>query len=237
VKLATATILCLAVNAAALTPAIAADAPKTDEEKFGYAIGFQIGSNLKQQGLTNLDIKAMAQAIDDVLNDRDLKLSMDEMQAAFQAAQQKMMADRDAKGQAAKTAGEEFLAANKSKPGVTELKSGIQYKVLEKGTGEQPTTADTVVAHYRGTLIDGTEFDSSYKRGEPATFPLSNVIQGWQEVLPLMKVGSKWEVYIPSDLAYGAQGAGGQIGPNETLIFEIELKDIKQQAPDAPKMQ
>jgi FKBP-type peptidyl-prolyl cis-trans isomerase FklB len=237
VKLLTTSLLTLALSAGVIAPAVAADAPKTDEEKFGYAIGFQIGQNLKGQGLTDLDVKAMAQAIEDVLNDRKLKLSMDEMQQAFQAAQQKMMAEREAQGKEAKDKGEKFLAENKKKAGVTELKSGIQYKVIKEGNGESPSIDDTVVAHYRGTLIDGTVFDSSYKRGEPATFPLSNVIQGWQEILPLMKVGSKWEVFIPSEMAYGAKGAGANIGPNETLIFEIELKDIKEGGGKAPQGQ
>lgn len=223
------------LHVAFIPQAIAADAPKSDKEKFGYAIGFQIGQNLKSQGITNLDIKSMAQAIDDVLNDRKLQVSMEDMQAAFRAEQEKMVAQRTAKGSKAKEAGDKFLAENKSKAGVTELVSGIQYKVIKTGEGKKPTSADTVVAHYRGTLIDGTEFDSSYGRGEPATFPLSGVIKGWQEVLPLMATGSKWQVFIPSNLAYGEQGAGANIGPNETLIFDIELIDIKPSGAAKPK--
>lgn len=209
------------------TPALSADEIKTDEQKFSYAIGFQIGSSLKQQGLLNLDIKIVSQAIDDVLQNRDLKLSMEEMQAAFQARQKEMMAERQAEGEKAKAAGEKFLAENKKKAGVKTLDNGIQYKVLAQGKGKKPTLASSVVAHYRGTLINGKEFDSSYKRGEPATFPLNGVIKGWQEVLPMMAEGSKWQVWIPSDLAYGSNGAGGDIGPNETLIFEIELIEVK----------
>ena len=209
------------------TSAYAADEIKTDEQKFSYAIGFQLGQNLKNQGLGDIDVKVMTQAINDVLGGKDLKLSMEEMQQAFQAKQQKMMADMEAKGDKAKVAGDKFLADNKSKPGVKTLENGIQYKVITEGKGNKPTLESSVVAHYRGTLIDGTEFDSSYKRGEPATFPLNGVIKGWQEVLPLMAVGSKWQVWIPSDLAYGARGAGANIGPNETLIFEIELLEIK----------
>jgi FKBP-type peptidyl-prolyl cis-trans isomerase FklB len=208
--------------------AFAADtAIKTDEQKFSYAIGFQIGQNLKNQKLTNIDVNIMSQAISDVLKDQKLKVSMEDMQKAFQAMQQKIMAERGAEGEKAKAAGEKFLADNKTKPGVKTLDSGIQYKVITEGTGTKPTLKDSVVAHYRGTLIDGTEFDSSYKRGEPATFPLNGVIKGWQEVLPLMPVGSKWQVVIPSELAYGTRGAGASIGPNETLVFEIELMEIK----------
>lgn len=202
------------------TSAFAADEIKTDEQKFSYAIGFQLGQNLKNQGLGDIDVKIMTQAINDVLGGKDLKLSMEEMQQAFQAKQQKMLAK-------AKDAGDKFLAENKSKPGVKTLDNGIQYKVITEGKGNKPTLESSVVAHYSGTLIDGTEFDSSYKRGEPATFPLNGVIKGWQEVLPLMTVGSKWQVWIPSDLGYGTRGAPPSIGPNETLIFEIELLEIK----------
>ena len=123
--------------------------------------------------------------------------------------------------------GEDFLAANKAKDGVVTLPSGLQYKVITTGTGPKPTLDQTVVCQYRGTLIDGKEFDSSYKRGQPATFPVKGVIKGWTEVLQLMPVGSKWQVFVPSDLAYGARGAGADIGPNATLIFEIELVSIK----------
>jgi FKBP-type peptidyl-prolyl cis-trans isomerase FklB len=224
--------LCASVLLVA-TPVFAADDLKTDDQKFGYAIGFQIGQNLKNQGLGDIDVKAMSQAISDVLKDQDLQLSMEQMQQAVQAKQQKMMADREAKGGEAKAAGEKFLAENKKKPGVKTLDSGIQYKVITEGKGEKPAPDSTVVAHYSGKLINGTEFDSSYKRGEPATFPLNGVIKGWQEILPMMSVGSKWEVYIPSELAYGERGAGANIGPNETLIFDIELVDIKKSSAGA----
>jgi FKBP-type peptidyl-prolyl cis-trans isomerase len=130
-------------------------------------------------------------------------------------------------GNANKTAGEAFLAANKTKEGVVTLPSGLQYKILKAGDGPKPTAADTVVCNYRGTLIDGKEFDASEKHGGPATFPVSGVIKGWTEALQLMPVGSKWQLYIPSDMAYGASGAGGDIGPNSTLIFDVELVSIK----------
>ena len=222
--------LTMALCASALivaVPAYSDDTVKTDAQKFSYAIGFQIGQNLKTQGLGDIDVKALSQAIGDVLKDQKLKLSMDEMQKVVQSKQEKMQAERNAKGDKAKEAGEKFLAENKKKPGIITLDSGIQYKVITEGKGKKPTVNDSVVAHYRGTLIDGTEFDSSYKRGEPATFPLNGVIKGWQEVLPLMAEGSKWQVYIPSGLAYGPRGAGANIGPNESLIFDIELVKVK----------
>ncbi|MCG6969661.1 MAG: FKBP-type peptidyl-prolyl cis-trans isomerase [Gammaproteobacteria bacterium] len=221
--------LCASVLLVA-TPTFAADNLKTDDQKFGYAIGFQIAQNLKNQGLSDIDVTALSQAIGDVLQGKDLQLSMEQMQEAVKAKQEKLMAERNAQGGKAKEAGEKFLAENKSKPGVKTLDNGIQYKVITEGKGEKPTLESSVVAHYRGTLIDGTEFDSSYKRGEPATFPLNGVIKGWQEVLPMMAVGSKWQVYIPSDLAYGERGAGANIGPNETLIFDIELVEVKKSA-------
>ena len=130
-------------------------------------------------------------------------------------------------GEANKKEGEAFLADNKTKPGVVALPSGLQYKILTEGTGAKPTAGDSVVCNYRGTLINGKEFDSSYKRGQPATFPVGRVIKGWTEALQLMPVGSKWQLFIPSDLAYGASGAGGDIGPNATLIFEVELISIQ----------
>jgi FKBP-type peptidyl-prolyl cis-trans isomerase len=138
-----------------------------------------------------------------------------------------------------KTEGAAFLAANKSKPGVVTLPSGLQYKILKEGTGPKPTASDTVACNYRGTLINGTEFDSSYKTGQPATFPVSGVIKGWTEALQLMPVGSKWQLFIPSDLAYGNRGAGADIGPDTTLIFEVELLSIqdksKEKAPEQRK--
>jgi len=132
-----------------------------------------------------------------------------------------------AQAQKAKLEGDQFLLKNKSKPGVVTLDNGLQYRVIEAGSGVKPTASNSVVAHYSGTLVNGTEFDSSYKRGQPATFPVNGVIQGWQQILPMMATGSTWEVFIPSNLAYGERGAGGSIGPNETLIFKIELIEVK----------
>ncbi|MGD8640598.1 MAG: FKBP-type peptidyl-prolyl cis-trans isomerase [Gammaproteobacteria bacterium] len=199
---------------------------KSDKEKYSYAIGFQIGNNLKRED-ADIDIDAIAQGIKDVISGADLKVNMEDMQAAVMKVQKEQQAKRQAKGESAKKEGAEFLAKNKKEKGVKELDNGIQYKILKKGDGAQPKPTDTIVAHYKGTLIDGKEFDSSYKRGQPATFAVNQVIQGWQEILPMMHTGSKWKVFIPSDLAYGERGAGANIGPNETLIFEIELLDIK----------
>ena len=202
--------------------AIADDTPKTEKEKFSYAIGFQVGQSFKREGL-DIDTDALAEAIEDVLEDDKLKMSMDEMRAALQAFQAKQAAERASRADKALSEGKAFLEANKKKTGVKELPSGVQYKVIKSGNGKQPKATDKITAHYRGTLLNGKEFDSSYKRGEPATFGVNQVIKGWQEILPMMHEGDKWEVYIPADMAYGAQGAGANIGPNETLKFEIEL--------------
>ena len=207
-------LFAVAVSGAVLTclPGYAADSGlKTDEQKFSYVVGVQIGNNLMRQGLNDIDLKAMNQAISDVLKGHELRLTQDEMKAAYEA----------------KAAEAKFLAENKTKPGVKTLDSGIQYKVLKEGNGKKPTLDDSVTVNYRGSLINGTEFDSSYKRGQPATFALASIIEGWKQVLPLMSVGSKWQVVIPSELAYGERGAGSKIGPNETLIFEIELVGIE----------
>jgi len=205
--------------------AIASDY-KSNKEKYSYAIGFQIGSNLKREG-ADVDVKAIGQAIKDVLADAELKVSMDDMQASVLEVQKTQQAARDAKGEVAKKAGEEYLAKNKKNKGIVELPNGLQYKIITAGKGEKPKATDTIIAHYKGALIDGKEFDSSYSRGQPATFAVNQVIKGWQEILPMMPTGSKWQIFIPSDLAYGARGAGANIGPNEALIFDIELLEIK----------
>lgn len=199
---------------------------KTEKERLSYAIGFQIGHNLKDQGV-DLDVKALSQAVRDVLGGAAPKLTAKQMQAAVMEFQKKKIAERTAAADKNEKAGEAFLAANRKKKGVKELPDGVQYKVLHKGTGPIPKAGDTVVVNYRGTLPNGTEFDSSYKRGEPAEIPVERVIPGWQEALKQMPVGSKWQVVIPAKLAYGAQGAGEAIGPNQTLVFDIELLSIK----------
>jgi FKBP-type peptidyl-prolyl cis-trans isomerase FklB len=199
---------------------------KTTLQRASYAIGTNIGRNLRSQGL-EVDAKALSKGIVDALAGVKLLLEEAEMREVLQALQQEMMAKREAAGAAAQKKGQVFLEANGKKPDVTVLPSGLQYKVLEEGSGSKPKATDTVRTHYRGTLIDGTEFDSSYARGEPATFPLNRVIRGWTEALQLMPVGAKWQLFIPADLAYGARGSPPNIGPNETLIFEIELLGIE----------
>lgn len=199
---------------------------KTDKQKFSYTAGYQIGQNLKRQNL-ELDSKAFSQGAQDAIANKPSQLKPEEMQAAVRAQQKKDVEKHEAVAKKNLEAGQAFLEANKKKAGVVALPSGLQYKVITAGKGKQPKSTDTVVAHYRGTLINGTEFDSSYQRNEPATFPVGGVIKGWQEALPLMKEGAKWQIFIPADLAYGPRGAGAAIGPNEALIFDIELLSVK----------
>ena len=213
-----------AIFALSTTAAIAAK-PSTELEKFSYAIGFQVGQGFKRDNL-EIDTAVMSQAINDVLNNKAPQLDMAEMRSAMETTQKKLMAARASKGEQAKKDGEAFLAANKKKADVITRDSGLQYKVLLSGKGKQPTATSSITAHYQGTLINGTEFDSSYRRNSPATFSVNQVISGWKEVLPLMHEGDKWQVFIPSSLAYGEKGTGSTIGPNETLIFQIELVKV-----------
>lgn len=198
---------------------------KTDKAKFSYAVGVQIALSLRHDG-PHFDVAALTQAIEDVLAGEPLKLTPEEMQQAFNAFQAQRQEERRRLAEENARKGREFLATNGKKAGVVTLPSGLQYRVIKNGKGEKPNLNDSVVVNYRGTFINGEEFDSSYKRGEPATFTVGQVIQGWQEVLPLMPVGSHWQVFIPAELAYGERGAGNDIGPNETLIFDIELLAI-----------
>ncbi|MFQ5598312.1 MAG: FKBP-type peptidyl-prolyl cis-trans isomerase [Nitrospiria bacterium] len=202
---------------------------ETQKDKVSYGIGLDIGTSFLRQGL-DLDPKVLAAGIADAMTKREPRLSQEEIQKVLAAFQQEMRAKAEAgRKEVAEEnlkEGESFLAENKNKEGVVTLSSGLQYKVVKKGSGETPKASDTVTTNYRGTLVDGTEFDSSYKRGEPTSFPVNGVIKGWTEALQLMTVGSKWELYVPSDLAYGLRGAGQSIGPNATLIFEIELLSI-----------
>lgn len=199
------------------------------QQQVSYALGLNIGNDMRQNGVP-VDLESLTAGIADALTQAEQKLSDAECQAVLGRFQQEMqqkaqerMADIATEN---KAKGEAFLAENAKKEGVTTTDSGLQYKVIEEGSGASPTARDTVRCHYHGTLTDGTVFDSSYERGQPAEFPVGGVIAGWTEALQLMKVGGKWEVYLPSDIAYGARGAGGAIGPNETLIFTIELLDI-----------
>jgi FKBP-type peptidyl-prolyl cis-trans isomerase FklB len=207
---------------------------KTQREKNSYALGMNIGTGLKKQGANaSVDPILVSRGLRDALSGAKTAMTEDEMRAALQQLQNEVRSAQEAKahseGAAARKEGEAFLAANKSKEGVQTLPDGLQYKVLQQGTGPKPTANDTVTVNYRGTLISGKEFDSSYKRGQPISFPVGGVIKGWTEALQLMPVGSKWQLFIPADLAYGDRGAGSDIGPGETLIFDVELLSIGEQ--------
>jgi FKBP-type peptidyl-prolyl cis-trans isomerase FklB len=195
---------------------------KSTTDSLSYSIGVNIGQNIKQQGLTP-NVDALAQGIRDVLSGAT-STSMD-INACNAFIQNYFQGEQSRKGQANKKQGEDFLTANKTLAGVVTLPSGLQYKVLTEGTGAKAVSTDKVTVHYEGKLIDGTVFDSSIKRGEPATFGVTQVIKGWVEALQLMPVGSKWQLYIPSELAYGQQGPPS-IGPNQVLIFDVELLEI-----------
>jgi FKBP-type peptidyl-prolyl cis-trans isomerase FklB len=216
---------------AAKKPATAAAPLTTQKQKASYAIGANIGRGMRRDGV-DVDPAILARGLRDALAGGKMQLTDEEMKTVLTTLTTEMKKKQDAEvaavAEANKKEGDTFLAANKAKEGVVALPDGLQYKILTPGNGPKPTAADTVVANYKGTLINGTEFDSSYKRGQPVTFPVGRVIKGWTEVLQLMPVGSKWQVYIPSDLAYGPQGPGnGPIGPNETLVFDIELVSIQ----------
>jgi FKBP-type peptidyl-prolyl cis-trans isomerase FklB len=212
---------------------------KTQKDKFSYALGMKMGANLHRQAVP-VDANILARGLKDSLAGGKTLLTDEEAQAAIVEVQndlrKKQQEKMQVEGAANKKEGEDFLAANKGKEGVVTLPSGLQYKILKEGTGPKPAATDSVVCNYRGTLINGTEFDSSYKRGQPATFPVNGVIKGWTEALQLMPVGSKWQLFIPSDLAYGERGPAPEIGSNATLIFEVELLSIedksKEKAPE-----
>ena len=203
---------------------------KTEKDKVSYGIGMSIGQDFKRQGI-DVDVDILSQAIQDVLKGNTLAMSEKEFQETLNQFKQKMMAKQEAErkeqGEKNLKEGEDFLKANAKMKGVVTLPSGLQYQVIEKGTGKTPTKDSTVTVDYKGTLIDGTVFDSSYKRGKPATFKVSNVIPGWTEGLQLMQEGARYRFYIPAKLAYGERGAGPVIGPNSTLIFEVDLKKVQ----------
>jgi FKBP-type peptidyl-prolyl cis-trans isomerase FklB len=202
---------------------------KDQKDKISYSIGLDIGKNLKQQAIeVNLD--ALAAGLKHGTTGTGAQMTEEQTREVMMAFQKEMMAKQQAKAAAAgdknKKEGADFLAANKKKDGVKTTASGLQYKVIKDGTGKTPKATDEVTTHYRGTLIDGTVFDSSYDRKEPTSFPVNGVIPGWTEALQLMKEGAKWQLFIPSELAYGERGAGAKIGPNATLIFDIELLSV-----------
>ena len=225
-------LFALAMLTLLIVPAAAQNAPafKTQVEKRSYALGMDIGRQMRKESL-EVDPAVFAQGFKDAIAGNQSLLSDEEVRAvivelqnemrAKQAKAQKEQAEKD------KQAGEAFLAENKKKEGVVTLPSGLQYKILKAGDGKKPTAEDTVVCQYRGTLIDGKEFDSSFKRNQPATFPVNRVIKGWTEALQLMPVGSKWQLFIPSALAYGEASPGADIPPDSTLIFEVELVSIQ----------
>jgi|SRR5450432_3435868 FKBP-type peptidyl-prolyl cis-trans isomerase FklB len=203
---------------------------KSDKERQSYAVGMNIGESIHRQPV-ELDVNLLVQGLKDSIAGSKTLLTDDEAKAALSELGQQVKTKQEDKAKQAaessKKEGETFLAANKTKPGVVTTPSGLQYKILQPGTGPKPTATDKVVCNYKGTLINGTEFDSSYKRGQPATFPVGQVIKGWTEALQLMPVGSKWQLFVPADLAYGDRGAGNDIPPGTTLIFEVELLSIE----------
>ena len=192
-------------------------------DKVSYALGLSIGNNFQNSGINDLQIEDFVKGLKDILGGQTPEISYDE---AKQVINDYFMKLQKEKFEINKKAGEEFLNINKGKAGVVTLPSGLQYQVLQKGEGPKPTASDKVKCHYHGTLINGTVFDSSVQRGEPAVFGVSQVIPGWVEALQLMAVGSKWRLFIPSDLAYGEHGAGEAIEPNSALVFDVELLDI-----------
>ena len=197
--------------------------PETEMEKVSYSLGVNVATGVKAQGLDTIDASAVAKAFKDVFEGNDLDISEEESMEVLQAYFGKLQAAAQEK---ASEAGATYLAENAAKEGVITTASGLQYEVLTEGDGVKPTTADQVTVHYHGMLTDGTVFDSSVDRGEPAKFGVTQVIKGWTEALQLMSVGDKWKLTIPSNLAYGDKGAGGMIGPNATLVFEVELLGI-----------
>jgi FKBP-type peptidyl-prolyl cis-trans isomerase FklB len=203
---------------------------KTDKDKASYAIGMNLGTSLHRQSM-EIDPAVLLRGLKDALAAGKMLMTEDQMRATLMQLQNDLRKKQQEKAQVAgvanKKESDEFLAANKAKEGVVTMPSGLQYKVLTEGTGPKPAATDSVVCNYRGTLINGTEFDSSYKRGQPVTFPVGGVIKGWTEALQLMPVGSKWQLFVPAELAYGERGGGPIIGPNSTLIFEVELISIQ----------
>jgi FKBP-type peptidyl-prolyl cis-trans isomerase FklB len=204
---------------------------KTEKDKVSYVIGLNLGTDMKRRSVENLNFDMLIQGIRDAYSGGN-KLLTEEEQNQIWAAFQKNLAEKQKVNmmkatEENKKKGDAFLAENKTKEGVVTTASGLQYKVLRAGKGPKPKLEDTVTTHYRGTLLDGTEFDSSYRRNEPVSFKISGVIPGWTEALQLMETGSKWQLFIPADLAYGPKSPGGLIGPNETLIFEVELLSIQ----------
>jgi len=218
-------LLIFALAAVSLVGCEREKTPTTDVEKYSYAIGYNFAKNLDSQKV-DFDVASLKQAIVDVKGNKPSRLGEEEMQTAMRKLYEERQTEQAAVAKENLTKGQEFLEANKGKDGVKVTKSGLQYRIIEEGSGSKPKDTDTVVVHYKGTLIDGTEFDSSYKTNQPAEFPVRAVIPGWTEALQLMKKGAKYELFIPSELAYGERGRPS-IPPNSVLLFEVELLDIK----------
>lgn len=229
-------LVAAAVMGLAMSTAIAAtDAASlaTDKDKLSYSIGADLGKNFKNQGI-DISPEALAKGMQDGMSGSQLALTEEQMKDVLNKFQKDLMAKRTSefnkKAEENKIKGDAFLTANKAKPGIVVLPSGLQYKIIETGKGAKPAKDDTVTVEYTGRLIDGTVFDSTEKTGKPATFQVSQVIPGWTEALQLMPAGSTWEIYVPSNLAYGQRSVGGPIGPNETLVFKIHLVSVKKTA-------
>jgi len=222
-----AALAALATSFVLAAPVIAAEPTMDEAARMHYALGYQLGKDLAGVEARGQDLQ---RGLEDGRSGAKSRLTDEEMSAALVALEQKVNEQRAkaqaAEAQKAQAAGQAYLAENAKKPGVKTTSSGLQYRVVQPGNGRAPTTADTVTVHYKGTLVDGKEFDSSYKRGQPATFALNQVIKGWTEGVQLMKEGGKLKLFVPSELAYGERGAGAQIGPNSTLIFEVELISV-----------
>lgn len=222
--------LATSISLATALPSLAIAAPKTDEERIGYSLGIMVGRQL-QQDISNLDTDSFSAALKDLYEGKTPSINDEDMGKILDNLQQKLATEAQEKEAAAAeenlAKGQKFLADNAKKKGVKVTDSGLQYKIIKQGKGAKPAATSSVKVHYEGKLIDGTVFDSSYQRGEPVNFKVNQVISGWQEALQLMPIGSEWEVYIPSDLAYGPAGAGGSIGPNEALVFKVELQAIE----------
>ena len=230
-------VMIMLTSLAGCTPEEASSASElkldTSKNRISYTIGVNIGQDFKSQNM-DVDPDLLLMGLKDTLSGKELQLTEEEMVQEIQNFQQemqvKMAAEMEAKAAENKAAGEAFLAENAKQEGVVVTESGLQYKIIEPGQGDSPGPADVATVHYRGTLIDGTQFDSSYDRGQPASFPVGGVIPGWSEALQLMKPGAKWQLSIPAELAYGERGAGQDIGPNSTLLFDVELISVEQGA-------
>lgn len=203
-------------------PVFAVTEIKTDNQKLSYAMGTYFAMGVAQQE-TKLDVPAFVQAVEDALMQKEPKISMEEMQVILTEYKETLAEQQAVQIAANQKAGDAFLAENKKKEGVIESPTGLQYKIIREGDGEKPDVNSNITIHYKGTLVDGTVFDSSYDRGQPATLSLTRVIKGWQEAVPMMKTGSKWQIYVPSKLAYGDRAASDVIGPASTLVFDLEL--------------